>query len=90
LDATASRTGDRVFLHVVNTRRTQSVKADFHVQGRKISAGRVHWFAFEPEFEVFEYAPERTFPQERALDLRSSWTFPAASVSAVELTTEPA
>jgi alpha-L-arabinofuranosidase len=53
LDATASRTGDRVFLHVVNTRRTQSVKADFHVQGRKISAGRVHWFAFEPEFEVF-------------------------------------
>jgi len=90
LDATASRTGDRVFLHVVNTRRTQPVKASFQVRGRKISAGRVYWFALEPEFEVFEYAPERTFPQERALDLRAARTFPAASVSAVELTMEPA
>jgi hypothetical protein len=67
-----------------------SLKANLHVQGRKISAGRVYWFALEPEFEVFEYAPERTFPQERALDLRAAWTFPAASVSAVELTMEPA
>ena len=40
-------------------------------------------------FEVFEYAADRTIPCESALDLRSPWTFPAASVSAVELTTEP-
>lgn len=90
LDATASRKGDRVFLHVVNTRRAQTVKAGLHVRGRKISSGRVYWFAVEPEFEVFEYAPERTFPQERALAATAGWTFPAASVSAVELATGPA
>jgi hypothetical protein len=73
LDVTASRAGDRVFLHVVNTRRTQSVQSTFH-----------------PEFEVFEYAPECTFPQESALSPPAAWTFPAASVSAVELMTEPA
>ena len=90
LDATASRTGDRVFLHVVNTRRDRSIKANFAIRGRHLSSGRVFWFAFEPEFEIFEYSPEHTFPHERALDQRWAWTFPAASVSAVELTAEPA
>jgi alpha-N-arabinofuranosidase len=90
LDAAASRIGDRVFLHVVNTRRSQPVSSTFHVHERKISAGRVYWFDLNPEFEVFEYRPECTFPKESALDLRSAWTFPAASVSAVELTLEPA
>lgn len=89
LDVTASRTGDRLFLHVVNTHRAQSVKSAFQVQGRKIAGGQVHWFALDPEFEVFEYRPECVFPQEKKLDANSAWTFPAASVSAVELTMEP-
>jgi alpha-L-arabinofuranosidase len=90
LDAVASRTGDRVFLHVVNTRRTQSVQATFRVQGRNLAAGRVYWFALDPEFEIIEYAPENTFPRDSRFDPRSAWEFPAASVSAVELTMEPA
>ena len=90
LDVTASRVGDRIFLHVVNTRRTQSVKSAFQIRGSKIASGRIHWFALDPEFEVFQYAPEHTFPQERALDVRAAWTFPAASVSAVELVMEQA
>ena len=90
LDVVASRTSNRVFLHVVNTRRTQSVESMFQITGNRISGGRAYWFALDPEFEVFEYAPERTFPQEKALDPRSAWAFPAASVSAIELTTEPA
>ncbi|MBN1507151.1 MAG: twin-arginine translocation signal domain-containing protein [Sedimentisphaerales bacterium] len=89
LDVAASRTGDRCYLHVVNTRRTQSVKSAFQVRGRRITAGRVHWFSLDPEFEVFEYRPEHTFPAEGRLDLNSAWAFPAASVSAVELTLEP-
>jgi alpha-N-arabinofuranosidase len=89
LDVAASRTGDRAFLHVVNTRRTQSVKSAFQVRGRKITAGRVYWFSLDPEFEVFEYHPECTFPREGKMDPSSAWTFPAASVSTVELTMEP-
>jgi len=90
LDVTASRTGDRLFLHVVNTRRTQPVTCDFQIQGRKIAEGQVHWFDLDPEFEVFEYHPECVFAKEKTLNLDRAWTFPAASVSAVELTMEPA
>jgi len=87
LDATASRTGDRIFLHVVNTHRTRSVKSVFQIDGRRITGGRAYWFDLEPEFEVFEYHPECTFPKESVLDSSLAWTFPAASVSAVELMT---
>ncbi len=90
LDVTASRTGDRLFLHVVNTHRTRSIKSAFGVAGRKITGGRVYWFNPEPEFEIFEYRPEGTFPQESELDASLAWTFPAASVCAVDLTMEPA
>jgi alpha-N-arabinofuranosidase len=89
LDTTAGLTGDRIFLHVVNTNRTKSVTSAFQVRGRKIAAGRAYWFALDPEFEVFEYRPEHTFPKEGALDLNKTWTFPPASVSAIELTMEP-
>jgi alpha-N-arabinofuranosidase len=86
LDVTASRTGDRVFLHVVNTLRTESVKSAFQIQGKQLAAGRVYWFGFDSEMEVFQYRPECTFPRQRELDIDSTWTFPPASVSAVELT----
>ncbi|NLH17774.1 MAG: twin-arginine translocation signal domain-containing protein [Phycisphaerae bacterium] len=89
LDITASRTGDRIFLHVVNTRRKQSVKSMIQIPGRKILSGRVFWFSPDPEFEIFEYNPEHTYPQEGKIGPELSWTFPAASVSAVELTLEP-
>lgn len=90
LDVTASRTGDCVFLHVVNTHRTRSVQSSFQIQGMKVTGGRVYWFDLDPEFEIFEYHPECTFPKESALDLNLPWTFPPASVSAVELTMKPA
>ena len=90
LDVTASRTGERVFFHVVNTERTRSIASAFQVQGRRIAEGRVHWFDPAPEFEVFEYHPEYVFPKEAKLDASLTWTFPAASVSAVELRLEPA
>ena len=88
LDVVASRTGNRVFLHVVNTHRSDSVRSVLRVQGSKITDGRIYWFDLEPEFEVFEYQPECTFANERALGSDHTWTFPAASVSAVELTVE--
>lgn len=90
LDATASRTGDRFYFHVVNTHRTRSVHAALRVRGRRIASGRVRWYALDPEFEIFEHRPEHTFPKEADLGPGGSWTFPAASVSAVEITTAAA
>ncbi len=90
LDVTASRTGDRIFLHVVNTKRTKPVKASFALKGEKVTGGKVYWFAMDSEFELFEYHPECTFPKERPLASQAEWTFPAASVSAVELSIKKA
>lgn len=89
LDVTASRTGDRVYLHVVNTFRTQSVKTTFQIEGNQLAAGRVHWFAFDSEKEIYQYQPECAFPRQRRIEISGGWTFPPASVSAVELVLEP-
>ena len=85
LDITASRTGDRIFLHVVNINRTEPVTAQFKVDGMNIQSGRVFCIALDPAYEVFEYKPEVTSPKESAIPEGCVWTFPAASVSAVEL-----
>ena len=89
LDMTASRTGDRLFLHVVNINRTESATAQIRVEGMKIKSGKVFSIALDPAYEVFEYRPEVTSPKESAIPESCVWTFPAASVSAVELELQP-
>jgi alpha-N-arabinofuranosidase len=88
LDVTASITGNRVYLHVVNTQRTRSVDASLQVAGKEIKGGRVFTLATDPEFEVFEHRADVLEPVEQALPAGGLWTFPAASVSAVELNLE--
>ncbi|MBU0640244.1 MAG: twin-arginine translocation signal domain-containing protein [Planctomycetes bacterium] len=88
LDVTAGITADRVYLHVVNTQRTQSVEAALQVDGRTIQGGRVFTLAADPEFEVFEHRNDILEPVEKPLSADGKWTFPAASVSAVELDLE--
>jgi alpha-L-arabinofuranosidase len=90
LDVTASRTGDKIFLHVVNTNRKQSIKARLDVQGRTVQAGRIFELAADPEFEVIQTQPNEIAPVEKPLAGDHTWTFPPASVSAVELDTQPA
>ncbi len=90
LDISASRTEDRIFLHVVNTTRNRSIPVSFHVDNQPLETGQVFWFALDPEFEVFEYREEHTIPQQKQLDTEMTWTFPPASVSAVELTMKSA
>jgi alpha-N-arabinofuranosidase len=85
LDVTASRTGDRVFLHVANVNRTRPVAARLGVHGRGIISGRVFQIALDPEYEVFEHKPGITRPRESPVPTSGEWTFPPASVSAVEL-----
>jgi hypothetical protein len=78
LDVTASRTGNKIFLHVVNTQRTRSVPAQVTVAGMTIRSGSVFEIAVEPDFEVWAetrdvIAPRRKdfrLNEKRARDFR--------------------
>ncbi|HTU99626.1 MAG TPA: hypothetical protein VMF13_03745 [Luteitalea sp.] len=86
LDVTASRRGDTLFLHVVNTLRTRSVRATLQVGGQAARAGRVFEIADDPMVEL-SYLNSASAMQtvEKPLPAGGAWEFPAASVSAVEI-----
>jgi alpha-L-arabinofuranosidase len=85
LDVAASRTGNRVFLHVANLQYRGPVEASFSVEGRTIASGRVFEIAPEdPRLAVGPEQPDVFAPKEKPL-VPGSWRFPARSVSAVEL-----
>jgi alpha-L-arabinofuranosidase len=86
LDIAASRSGDTVYLHVVNTQRTRAVKASFQIEGRRVQSGRVLEMADDPMVEVtYLNSAEAMRVVEKPIGDRAGWEFPAASVSAVEL-----
>ena len=89
LDITASRRGKKVYLHVVNTSRTRSAAVKLAVSGAKIIAGKVWQIAADPMLEAMASNPDALAPTEHKLKRGGAWRFPAASVSAVELLTEP-
>jgi alpha-N-arabinofuranosidase len=86
LDIAASRSGDRVFLHVLNTDYRSSVAASFEVTGRRVVSGVVHQIAPEnPREYVSNEQPNVFQPVTRTVE--GVWRFPARSVSVVELLT---
>jgi alpha-L-arabinofuranosidase len=88
LDLTASRTGSAFWVHAANTKRTRDIKACLGIPGRRIVSGRVFQIAVPPEREVLPFNHEEFKPQEKRLPKNGNWTFPAASVSAVEIKTD--
>jgi alpha-L-arabinofuranosidase len=90
LDVTASRTGQRMFLHVINTDRVSPVKTHLDVAGARVKAGRVFEMAGDPECEFIQSDPNPVVPVKKALPDHLQWSFPPASVSAVELDLLPA
>ena len=88
LDMTASRTGRRIFLHVVNTNMARSVNADLQVKGMKITSGRIFEIADDPMREIDETVPNLFRIREKSLQSGGKHAFPAASVSAIELEVE--
>jgi alpha-N-arabinofuranosidase len=88
LDVTASRRNDRLFLHVVNTSRDRSVTARLVVDGMTMRSGKVFQLAADPEFEIIQTQAREIVPVQKDLPPGALWTFPPASVSAVELDTE--
>jgi len=86
LDAVASRRGDTVYLHVVNTQRTRSVNTTIQIAGQVIRSGRVFDITADPTVEVsYLNDAEVMRPREKPFASDSVWEFPAASVSALEL-----
>ncbi|MBM4028597.1 MAG: alpha-L-arabinofuranosidase [Planctomycetes bacterium] len=87
LDVTASRKGNRLFLHVVNTSRDRAVTTRLAVAGLTVRGGKIFQLAADPEFEVLETQARAIVPVQKDLPPDALWTFPPASVSAVELDT---
>jgi len=85
LDVTASRTGGRVWLHVANTSMTKAVKARLGVAGMTMASGKVWQIAEDPFVEIWRMNSDRLAPVGKRLPGSGAWTFPAASVSALEL-----
>jgi hypothetical protein len=85
LDVTASRSGDRLYLHVVNTKRNRPVRATLDVKGHAVTRARGYEIAADPMAEIDELCPHLFDPRERSVDNPTEWEFPSASVTALEL-----
>jgi alpha-L-arabinofuranosidase len=84
LDIAASRTGNQVFLHVLNLDCRRPVDVSFAVTGKNVRGGRVLEIApSDVRAHVSEDQPHTFQPVEKAL--AANWRFPATSVSVVEL-----
>ncbi len=89
LDIAASRAGNKVYLHVANLQYRGSVEASFALTGMKVAAGKT-WAIAPENLRQFVSADQTDIftPVETAIPDQSlpKWSFPAGSVTAVELT----
>jgi alpha-L-arabinofuranosidase len=86
LDVVASRRGQQLYLHVINTQRTRSVGAQLAVVGGRITGGRVFQISDDPTVEISPLnSAEVMKTAEKPLPQDGVWDFPEASVSAVEV-----
>lgn len=88
LDIAASRSGNKIYLHIANLQYRGSIEASFVVDGMKTASGKV--YAIAPD-DLRQYVnqdqPDVFRPAESALSGTPAlrWRFPAGSVTAVEL-----
>lgn len=86
LDVVASRDDNRLYLHVVNTSRTASAAADVSLAGEAIARATARQIVDDPMVEVSELNSSDVMRvHEKQLSTDGRWTFPAASVTAVEI-----
>ena len=86
LDVVASRTGNKLFLHVVNTNRDRSVATRLDLPGANIAKATAFEIADDPMIEVSDLNSGEVMQiKERQLAADGAWEFPAASVTAVEV-----
>ena len=87
LDVVASRTGDTFYLHVVNTHRTRAQSCRLAVEGFTLASGKAFEIATNPQAEITSFENDPMQVREMAVGLAGAYTFPAASVTALELST---
>lgn len=85
LDVTASRTGDTVYLHIVNTSRTLPTTVQFLLEGMTIQSGMAHEIAGPPEFEIIRAENDPLTVKTKEIDILSPYVVPPASVTAISL-----
>jgi alpha-L-arabinofuranosidase len=88
LDIAASRTGNRLYLHVANMQLNRSVEASFAVEGLTVNGGTVHSIAPDDMRQyVNQDQPDVFRPSDQPLAGGSivKWRFPRGCVAAVEL-----
>ena len=86
LDVVASRTGNKLFLHVVNTNRELSVATRLYLSGANVVQATAFEIADDPMVEVSDLNSRDVMQiKERQLANNGVWEFPAASVAAVEV-----
>jgi alpha-N-arabinofuranosidase len=85
LDVTASRTGDTLYLHVVNTNRTASRSMTVMLGGAAVGEATAWTIAADPTHEVMAAEDDALRAKERAVAAGQAIEFPPASVSAVEV-----
>ncbi len=88
LDITASRTGNTIYLHVVNTSRFRQAATYLKVPNMTINSAKAFELSADPEFEILSAANDPLVPKERIININEPLIFTAASVTAVELTVE--
>ena len=88
LDIAAARTGNKVYLHVLNLEYSRAVEVSLQVASKEIKSARVFEIAPENLRQAVNQDQPHVFePQEKigAAGKPAQWRFPAGSVSAVEL-----
>jgi hypothetical protein len=80
IDVVASRTENKVYLHLVNTDRKQPQRIALNI-GEK---GRMYVIAADPRTEITQDNPEVFAVEEREIDTRD-FVLPSAAVAAIEI-----
>jgi alpha-L-arabinofuranosidase len=86
LDVVASRTDKKLFLHVVNTDRTRGAPAVLRLAEATIASAKAYQIVDDPMVEVSELNSSDVMQtKQMALPSDGNWSFPAASVTAIEI-----
>jgi hypothetical protein len=90
LDITASRTGNTIHLHVINTSRTRAREMNVSIAGLTIRAAKAFTIAADPEFEILSANRDPMKVRESAVAAGGPISFAPASVTALEVEVEAA
>ncbi|HEV8084346.1 MAG TPA: alpha-L-arabinofuranosidase C-terminal domain-containing protein [Chitinophagaceae bacterium] len=86
LDVTAGKTGNTIFLHVVNTDRTNAVSTNFNITGLSFTTGKAFEISADPSYEIMSAANDILKPKQKDIIPGTPFIFSPASVTAIELT----